>query len=262
MLMTPKTLPDIQSTPDTRRLVIDAAGVRDVRHPLSVRLRSGEVQRVAAKISMDVALPAEQKGTHMSRFIELLTPETERALDNQAVLELAVRMAERLHAKRGAMSLRFPLFLLKHAPVSRVPSYMDYEAGWEVQVEGEEAQLTLVLQAPVKSLCPCSKEISDYGAHNQRSLITMRVRSHELSFEELITIAEQQASCELWGVLKRPDEKYVTEHAYLNPKFVEDLVRDLAAALEREPRVKGYVVEAENYESIHNHSAYARIEAM
>ncbi|MHB9051940.1 MAG: GTP cyclohydrolase, FolE2/MptA family, partial [Thiomonas delicata] len=156
---------------------------------------------------------------------------------------------------------RFPLFVRKSAPVSGVPSLMDYEAGWIAQAQGGGVQVTARVQVPVKALCPCSKEISDYGAHNQRSHITITAQLKEpVPFEQLIRMAEEEASCELWGLLKRPDEKYVTEHAYENPKFVEDLVRDVAARVQRDARIGSYVVEAENFESIHNHSAYARIE--
>jgi GTP cyclohydrolase I len=182
-------------------------------------------------------------------------------MDVAAFSSLARQMLPKLGASAGRLEFAFTLFLPKTAPVSGVQSLLDYEAGWIAEARGEQVKLTAKVMVPVKSLCPCSKEISDYGAHNQRSHITITAELLQpVALEELIRVAEEEASCEIWGLLKRPDEKYVTEHAYENPKFVEDLVRDVAARLNADPRIGHYVAEAENFESIHNHSAYALIE--
>jgi GTP cyclohydrolase IB len=253
------TLPDVQSTPDTRHIAIQHAGVKSVRHPVSLRLQDGSVQGSVAMFDMDVALPAEQKGTHMSRFIELLNAH-EEPLDAKVMRVMAAEMLKRLNAHEGRILVKFPLFLRKTAPVSGVQSFLDYEAGFEAVATAAGVKLTVMILAPVKSLCPCSKEISDYGAHNQRSHLTIHAEvKDDVAFEELIRYAEEEASSEIWGLLKRPDEKFITEKAYENPKFVEDFVRDVAGRLNADKRIGAYELEAENFESIHNHSAYARI---
>lgn len=213
-----------------------------------------------ATLSMSVGLSAVTKGTHMSRFIELLEARAE-ALDQHGFRAMLLDMLKRLEARSGAIEIRFPYFVRKSAPVSGVQSYLDYEACWRGSVSDEgRYSFRMQVMVPATSLCPCSKEISAYGAHNQRSHIRIEAElADEMAIEELIAIAERSASCEVYGLLKRPDEKYVTERAYDNPRFVEDLVRDVALALNQEPRVGAYVVEAENFESIHNHSAFARI---
>jgi GTP cyclohydrolase I len=252
-------LPDMQSQPDNRDLRIDAVGIKGVRYP--IKIRSGKkLMPTIATLSMTVGLAATAKGTHMSRFIELLEAQA-RALDQQGFRQLVHDMLERLQARSGAIEIRFPYFMRKAAPVSGVKSQLDYEVCWRGSVSDEGRYSFWVhVTVPATSLCPCSKEISVYGAHNQRSHISMEVElAGEMAIEELIAIGESKASCEVYGLLKRMDEKYVTERAYDNPKFVEDLVRDVALALNQEPRVAAYVVEAENFESIHNHSAFARI---
>jgi len=252
-------LPDIQSQPDGRQLRIDAVGVKGVRYPVTVRSGNGPVPTVAT-FSMTVALPAVAKGTHMSRFIDLLETRRE-ALDPNSFKAAVLEMLERLDADSGTIEMRFPYFVSKAAPVSGVSSRLDYEVCWRgaVDVDGHYSFRTHVL-VPATSLCPCSKEISAYGAHNQRSHISIDAElTGDMTIEELVAVAERSASCEVYGLLKRPDEKYVTERAYDNPKFVEDLVRDAALELEAEPRVGTYEIEAENFESIHNHSAFARI---
>lgn len=255
-----EAIPDVQSSVDLRHIAIQRVGIKGLRYPLNVRLRDGSVQPTIATIAADVALPPERKGTHMSRFVELLEA-MPQAIDVQTFGELARRMLPKLNAEAGRLEFAFTLFLRKAAPVSGVQSLLDYEAGWIAQARGDRLALTAQVRVPVQSLCPCSKEISDYGAHNQRSHITIQAELlAPVALEELIRIAEDEASCEIWGLLKRPDEKYVTEHAYRNPKFVEDLVRDVARRLNADARIGHYVVEAENFESIHNHSAYARIE--
>lgn len=252
-------LPDIQSQVDNRDLRIDAVGIKGVRYPMTIRAGKRLLPTIAT-LSMTVGLPAVTKGTHMSRFIELLEAQTE-ALDQKGFKTILLDMLERLEARSGAIEMRFPYFVKKTAPVSGVESQLDYEVCWRGSVSGEgRYSFWMHVTVPATSLCPCSKEISAYGAHNQRSHIGIETEvAGEMPIEELIAIAERSASCEVYGLLKRSDEKYVTERAYDNPKFVEDLVRDVALALNREPRVGEYVVEAENFESIHNHSAFARI---
>jgi GTP cyclohydrolase FolE2 len=247
-------LHDVQAQPDSRNLPIDAVGVKGLRYPVKI----GRTSTVGTW-SMTVALPASDKGTHMSRFVELL--EAQRgALDAKRFRRLVFDMLERLRASSGAVELRFAYFLSKAAPVSRVQSKLDLEVCWKGSVSQGVYAFTMQVTVPATSLCPCSKEISAYGAHNQRSLISIEAEVlGDLPIEALVGIAERSASCEVYGLLKRPDEKYVTERAYDNPKFVEDLVRDVALALEGDERVGRYAVEAENFESIHNHSAFARI---
>ena len=252
-------LADLQSEVDCREIGIDAVGIKDLRCPIRILSNGWEVPTIA-RVSMTVALPASVKGTHMSRFVELLEMQ-EAALDQRGFRRVVRDMPGRLGAQTGAIEMRFPWFVRKAAPVSRVQSSLDYDVSWRGSVDARgDYAFWMGVSVPVTSLCPCSREISDYGAHNQRSRIRIDARiSGDLPIEELIAVAERSASCELYGLLKRPDEKFVTEMAYDNPKFVEDLVRDVAVALDREPRVSGYSVEAENFESIHNHSAFARL---
>lgn len=252
-------IPDVQSALDTRRIPIQRVGVKGVRYPLTVKTSSG-VQPSVGAWNMYVHLPEDQKGTHMSRFIALL--EGNRApLDVTKFGALMHKMLKLLEADAGRIELSFPYFINKTAPVSGVESLMDYEVGLTGEIKNGVLEITMKVLVPVTSLCPCSKKISAYGAHNQRSHITVNaVVSGELLVDELIGKIEEQASCELYGLLKRPDEKYVTERAYDNPKFVEDLVRDVAGMLNADPRILAYTLEAENFESIHNHSAYALIE--
>lgn len=252
-------LPDIQSQVDRRELRIDAVGVKDVRYPMTLRVGGKEVATVAT-LSMTVGLAASTKGTHMSRFIELLEAQTE-GLDQAGFKRMLFDMLDRLDAQSGAIEMRFPYFMQKTAPVSGVQSLLDCDVCWRgaIDIDGHYT-FRMQITVAATSLCPCSKEISAYGAHNQRSHITIDAKlADEMAIEELVAIAEASASCEVYGLLKRVDEKYVTERAYDNPKFVEDLVRDVALGLQREARIQSYVVEAENFESIHNHSAFARI---
>jgi len=258
-------MPDVQSGADTRHIAIQRVGVRGVRHPLLVAT-AGQPQATIAEWEMTVALPAEEKGTHMSRFIALLESHRTQALDPAAMARMAVAMLDHLQAEAGDVTARFPYFLDKAAPVSGVRSLMDYQVRWTARVRrGQAPGFSLEVQVPVTSLCPCSKAISEYGAHNQRSHVTVRLdcaAGQAPSLDELIPRIEAQASSELWGLLKRADEKFVTERAYENPKFVEDLVRDVAVMLQRLPGVLAYEVEAENFESIHNHSAYAVVRSV
>ncbi|MBU6272237.1 MAG: GTP cyclohydrolase I FolE2 [Betaproteobacteria bacterium] len=258
-------MPDVQGSLDERRLAIQRVGVKGVRYPLRWRTADGGVQPSVGEFALYVALPEDQKGTHMSRFIGLLEEISQAdapALDVATVVALHRRMLGLLEAERGCIEMSFALFVRKTAPVSGVQSLLDYQVRVVVDGDASSPAATLTVVAPVKSLCPCSKTISDYGAHNQRSHITLSVRTREpMAPEALIRIAEEEASSEIYGLLKRVDEKFITERAYDNPKFVEDLVRDVAGRLRDHPAVIGFVAEAENFESIHNHSAYARIES-
>lgn len=255
-------LPDVQGFPDLRHLAIQRVGIKGVRHPLTVRNQAGEVQHSVGTWSLDVHLPETVKGTHMSRFMALLE-ERSGVLDLPAFRALLATMTTKLDAESGRIDVRFPFFITKVAPVSHVQSLLDIEVTLTGRIVDGRTDVSVTVVVPVTSLCPCSKEISDYGAHNQRSHVTIEAglgHGESMSVEELVRIAEEEASCEVYGLLKRPDEKYVTERAYENPKFVEDLIRDVVQRLDEEPRIGRYVVEVENFESIHNHSAYARIE--
>ncbi len=256
------SMPDVQSAPDHRELAIDQVGIRGLRYPLPIADREG-VQATIADCSVFVQLPADRKGTHMSRLVALLE---ERAVPGAEPIGVAnlrglvEALVARLDAPGGRLELAFPFFVRKTAPVSGIASLLDYQAKLVGELDRGRYSQTIAVAVPVTSLCPSSKEISEYGAHNQRSVITIAARTREPVFiAELARIAEEEASCELFGILKRADEKFVTERAYDNPRFVEDLVRGVAARLDADPRLEAFLVEAENFESIHNHSAYARI---
>jgi len=252
-------IPDVQSTPDGRRLAIDRVGIKSIRHPMRIAERAGGVQHTVATFNMNVGLPHQFKGTHMSRFVEILNAH-EREVTVDTFRTMLRQMVKKLEAEDGRIEMTFPYFVAKKAPVSGVQSLLDYEVTFTGEISRSGEAFSMKVLVPVTSLCPCSKKISSYGAHNQRSHVTIATRVSEFVWiEEIIDVAEKQASSELYGLLKRPDEKYVTELAYDNPKFVEDLVRDIAAQLNADARVEAYVVEAENFESIHNHSAYAMI---
>jgi GTP cyclohydrolase FolE2 len=254
-----RVLPDVQSRPDTRNLPIEAAGIQGLRAHATVPAHGRPVPTLATW-SLSVGVPAAARGTHMSRFVELVeaerTPLTPASL--RALLE---RMLAKLGAASGAIEVAYPLLLPKRAPASGALSHLDYGVRWCIEAAADGSRLQrLTVTVPVTTLCPCSKEISDHGAHNQRSLVTVSVElAKDIEPEILIAAAEASASCELYGLLKREDEKAVTERAYENPKFAEDLVRDVALELARDPRVARYEVLAENLESIHNHSAFARL---
>mgnify|MGYP000560209438 CR=1 FL=1 len=251
---------DVQASADTRHIAINKVGIKDIRHPICVSDRSEGKQHTIANFNMYVYLPHNFKGTHMSRFVEILNNH-EREVTVTSFQEMLSEMTERLDSSAGHIEMTFPYFINKKAPVSGVPSLLDYSVTLLGEIKDGTSRVSIKVVVPVTSLCPCSKSISDYGAHNQRSHVTITVRtSNFIWIEELIDIVEQEASCELYGLLKRPDEKYVTERAYDNPKFVEDMVRDVAARLNTDDRVCAYTVESENFESIHNHSAYALIE--
>ena len=254
-------LPDTQSMPDARRLAIQRVGVKGLRYPVALCNREGAVLDSVATFAMDVGLAHDVKGTPRSRFVEILE-RLRDPLDLAAFRALHAEMLKHLGAANGRIEMRFPYFIRKSAPVSGVESLLDYEAAWIAASDGGgRVDVTVELRVPVTSLCPCSKKIADYGAHNQRSHITLHVDvGHgDIALADLARIAEDEASSELYGLLKRPDEKFVTERAYDNPKFVEDLVRDIALRLRHDPRIGTFLVASENFESIHNHSAYAEI---
>ncbi|MGD8644547.1 MAG: GTP cyclohydrolase FolE2, partial [Chromatiales bacterium] len=245
---------------DTRRIPINKVGIKEIRHPVRVADRDGGEQHTIACFNMYVNLPHNFKGTHMSRFVEILNHH-EREITVQSFKDMLHEMTERLEAQAGHIEMAFPYFVNKAAPISGVQSLMDYEVTFIGEIHDGTPMMRVKVVVPVTSLCPCSKKISEYGAHNQRSHVTLNVRLREFIWiEELIDLVESEASCELYGLLKRPDEKHVTERAYDNPKFVEDMVRDIAVQLNADDRIGAYVVESENFESIHNHSAYALIE--
>ena len=256
-----KPIADVQASEDSRQLPINKVGIKDIRHPFKVLDKSGGVRHTIANFNMYVGLPHNFKGTHMSRFVEILNSHEEE-ISVESFETMLREMVSRLEAETGHLEMNFPYFINKVAPVSGVRSLMDYEVTFVGEiVAGGHYRQTIKVVVPVTSLCPCSKKISERGAHNQRSHVTVTARINDrLWIEEIVQLVEAEASCELYGLLKRPDEKYVTERAYDNPKFVEDMVRDVAARLNAEPRIFSYVVESENFESIHNHSAYALIE--
>ncbi len=250
---------DVQNSPDSRRIAIDKVGIKDIRHPVRVKDRSQGEQHTVALFNMYVELPHNFKGTHMSRFVEILN-QYETEISVESFHDMLASMAKRLESDVGHIDMSFPYFVMKTAPISGVRSLMDYQVSFLGEIRDGQSRTTTRVVVPVTSLCPCSKEISDRGAHNQRSHVTVSVRTNQFVWvEDLIDLVEKQASCELYGLLKRPDEKYVTERAYDNPRFVEDMVREVAGLLNEDPRIDAYTVESENFESIHNHSAYALI---
>lgn len=266
-------MPDVQGRRDLRQLPIQRVGIKSLRYPLRISV-AGQVQATVGTWTLDVALPAEQKGAHMSRLMAWLESQDVRGvvLSAETLMAEIETMLTLLEADAGRIEVSFPFFVRKAAPVSGLKSLMEYDGRWLAERRGGATQLTMEAVVPVKSLCPCSKEVSDDGAHNQRSHISLRAElapaatatttSPAIDWLELVRFAEDNASSELWGLLKRPDEKWVTERAYANPKFVEDLIRDVAAALEQDQRLGSYRVEVVNHESIHAHDAYAVVERL
>lgn len=253
-------LHDKQSERDHRQLRIDKVGVRGMRFPIQIRDKAHSSQNTVATIGMFVDLPKEFKGTHMSRFVEVLNAHG-NSVHVENITDILYAMQAKLNAATSHLEMEFPFFLEKRAPVSGMSSVMDYTARFDATAIGKEIDFVLTVKANVTTLCPCSKAISSYGAHNQRGEVTVKIRSTKaIWIEDLIAMIEASASSELYALLKRQDEKAVTERAYENPVFVEDLVRNVALKLNAHPDVTWYKVEAENYESIHNHNAYACIE--
>lgn len=253
-------LPDTQNKKDSRNIIINQVGIKDIKHPLTFITKNGEKQPSVGNWCMTVGLSSDVKGTHMSRFIEILNQE-KMEFSAKSFPEIVQKVTPKLEAKTSRIEVNFPMFVQKTAPVSGVKSLLDYDATIISEEIDGNTSTTLKIVIAITSLCPCSKSISKYGAHNQRSHITITAKSNgELEFEDLIKLTEQSASCDLYAILKREDEKFVTEKAYDNPAFVEDLVRDIALQLNENDKVISYVLESENFESIHNHSAYALIE--
>lgn len=250
---------DVQQYRDHRNIGLDKVGVKGITYPIIVLDRHERHQSTVATVNMYVDLPHDFKGTHMSRFLEVLN-QYRGEMTMYKMPEILREMRERLGAEKAHLELEFPYFVEKEAPVSRARSLMDYTCRF-LGTLNHDLDFVMGVRVPVTSLCPCSREISRFGAHNQRSHVTVAVRTAEFFWlEELIEIVEQAASCELYSLLKREDEKHVTERAFENPVFVEDLARNVAVRLEEDPRVTWYSIEAENFESIHNHSAYASLE--
>jgi len=259
--MTPATIAvvDVQGSPDVRRLAIDKVGIKDIRHPVVIQNRNGDPQHTVGNFSLYVNLPHDRRGAHMSRFVEILNTH-EEPLTISTMSDLLTKISKTLESDAAYLEVKFPFFITKRAPVSGAASLLDYDVSLAGEKRGDDITVTARIVVPITSLCPCSKQISDYGAHNQRSHVTLTASIEgELWMEDLIDIVEEEASCQIYGLIKRPDEKFITERAYDNPKFVEDLVRDIAARLNMDHRVGAYTIESENFESIHNHSAYALI---
>ncbi len=256
-------MPDVQSSEDLRNVAIDKVGVKHIRYPIGLYCPATKgVQHTVARVNMYVGLPHYQKGTHMSRFLEVLNKHHEELRSDQ-IMDVVHDMKHRLEAEEAHLELRFPYFIHKKAPVTKEEGMIDVEVTFKATSNNDTDDFVMGVKVPATSLCPCSKEISAYGAHNQRCEMEVFVRftpGKSMWIEELFDIVEQCASTQVFAVLKRPDEKWVTEAAYDNPKFVEDIVRDLALALDKEDRIAWYRVDSENYESIHNHNAYATIE--
>ncbi len=261
-----EALPDIQKTKDPRGIAIDEVGVSNIRYPLAIPLRDGGVCHTVGKISMRVNLPHHAKGTHMSRFLIALQ-EKQAEIKPADVNNVLEHLLAYLEADQAYLDMSFPIFLNRPAPVTKIPGLLGYDCTFKgVMTKKGEYEKQVGVEVIAASLCPCSKKISEYGAHNQRSHIKVKVREtgpEVVWFEDLVELAEQSASCEMYPILKRPDEKYVTEKAYENPKFVEDIVRDAATSLQsmlKADRIKWFHVSSTNYESIHHHDAYAHIE--
>ncbi|SDE84585.1 GTP cyclohydrolase FolE2 [Sporomusa acidovorans DSM 3132] len=255
------SIKDVQNSCDERGIAIQKVGVSDVHLPFLIKTKSGSFQSVLAKIKLTVDLPQEFKGTHMSRFIEILSDWSQKPVSYREIGNMLTDTIVRLHAKRAHIDIHFKYFVEKEAPVSGLKSMLDYDCTFSASLaRGEQLDFVLGIIVPFTSLCPCSKEISQYGAHNQRGIMRVKIKQVHGKFiwiEDLAKMLEERGSCQVYPLLKREDEKYVTEKAYENPKFVEDVLRDLVLMLRKLDGIQWFEVECENYESIHNHSAYA-----
>ena len=252
---------DVQNQKDDRNISIDRVGIKNINYPITLRDKSREIQHTIASVNLYVDLPRQFKGTHMSRFVEVLTRHHSE-IDIRNISDILDEIKNKLKAKTAHLELSFPYFIKKAAPVSGQEALLDYDCRIEAVSNGSsELKSIITVKVPVTTLCPCSKEISERGAHNQRSIVTLKVRVNKFIWlEELIETVEQSASCELFPLLKREDEKFVTEKAYDNPAFVEDVVRAVTQKIQDDLRIDWFSVESENQESIHNHNAYAQIE--
>ena len=253
---------DVQASVDKRCLAIQKVGIKDISYPIVFDDKENNLQQTRASCNLYVSLAADQRGTHLSRFISLMNEHYE-TFSIEKFWSLPKEVARILEADSSEIDFNFTYFRWKKAPVSELESAMDYNVSLVGEYDNGKTEILIKVEVPATSLCPCSKKIADYGAHNQRSVITITVKPEQTIYiQDIIEIAEQNASAEVFGLLKREDEKFLTEHAYKNPKFVEDMVRDVALELQEDKRVKGFIVETENFESIHNHSAYAMIDQM
>ena len=253
-------LADVQNSHDRREIKIDKVGVKNIEYPIVVKDRAKETQTTVGTINMCVDLPAHFKGTHMSRFLEVLNEHKDSAIGVEQIPELLASLRSRLDAETAQFSITFPFFIDKFAPVSGAKGVMPYRCSFDASA-GRVNDFVVAVEVPVTTLCPCSKEISARGAHNQRGRVKVKVRFEGvLWIEELIDWIEESASCDLYPVLKRQDEKFVTEKAYDNPRFVEDLTREVTLRLKADPRIRWFSIEVENFESIHAHNAFATIE--
>ncbi len=254
------TMPDVQGASDHRNVCIDKVGVKDVVYPMKLATREGKTQATVASINMYVALPKEKKGTHMSRFLEVLNAHGCTAFSPAQIPEITREIRERLNANEAHFEASFTYFIEKPAPVTGQPGLMNYEVSFACTVNDTVEDFVIKVAVPATSLCPCSKEISEYGAHNQRCRIEAAVRTDGVMWiEDLVEHLEAAASHPVYAVLKRPDEKFVTEKAFENPKFVEDIIRDLAIMLNNDEKIVQYEISSENFESIHAHNAYAQL---
>ena len=250
---------DIQNQKDRRNIDIDKVGVKDIRYPITVLDKATRTQQTVAMINMYVNLPKDFKGTHMSRLVEILN-EHDRMISSKNFSEILSTMKERLNAESAHIEISFPYFIMKTSPVTKSQGLMEYQCTFKGSLN-KGKDLVVMINVPITTLCPCSKEISEFGAHNQRGEVRLQVRFKKFVWiEDLIQLVEENASCDVYSVLKREDEKYVTERAYNNPKFVEDIVRDIAEKLQNDNNIVWFAVESENIESIHNHNAYAYVE--
>ncbi len=256
-----RNLHDTQNEKDFRSLPINKVGIRNLKYPIAVKDKDIKIQHTIATISMYVDLPKQYKGTHMSRFLEIMES-NKREIHINSIFNILDRMKKSLKATAAHLEIEFPFFMCKEAPVSKQKSLMDYKVKFHAVKETDNEDFIMTVKVPVTTLCPCSKNISKYNAHNQRGEVTVSIRfKNSIWIEDIIKIVEENSSCDLYSLLKREDEKYVTEKAYENPLFVEDLVRNIVLKLRENKDIIWYSVEAENFESIHNHNAYALIES-
>lgn len=260
--MSSSEMADVQNMNDDRMIEIDKVGVKNIKYPIVVLDKAKGLQHTIATIDMYVNLPHHYKGTHMSRFVEILH-EKKSMINMKDFPDILHEMKDRLNAEAAHLSIHFPYFIKKEAPVSRTESYLEYMCGFSgsMDVSNKMKEFIVSVAVPINTLCPCSKEISDFGAHNQRGVTKVSVRFRKFFWiEDLIATVEQCASSDIYSILKREDEKFITERAFQNPKFVEDVVRDISESLMKDSNITWFSIEAENFESIHNHSAYAFLE--
>ena len=251
---------DVQNTQDTRNVDIQRVGIKDIDLPLTIQRKNNTDQIVSAKVKAAVSLPRNYKGTHMSRFVEVLNEWEHKNLLGVDIKGCLEKIIKNLHAQSGILEFKFKYFINKKAPVTKLSAPMCYECSFRGKIEDDNYKFILGVKVPVTTLCPCSKEISDYGAHNQRAIISVKIsypETEHIWIEDLIELIESCASCPLYSILKRQDEKYVTEHAWENPRFVEDVLREVVIKLRKEPKIAEFEVDCEAFESIHNHSAWA-----